>query len=285
VSLSLPSDLLLHQMNGAGNRILVLDLRTSGWSPDGAFARELHARPGLAFDQLMTLEPPRSPDLAAYVRILNNDGSEAQACGNGTRCVADVLMRDRIEGALLVETVAGRIACERIDAQRYRVDMGAPALDWRAIPVASEVRDSARVSLSPPPGTPPLGFAALVNMGNPHVVFFVADLDSIDVARVGRAYELHPLFPEKANVSFAQVRSRSSIRLKVWERGVGETLACGSAACATLVSAVRRGLTERTAAIELPGGELGVEWRATDGHVILSGPVEYERTLLVSAPA
>jgi diaminopimelate epimerase len=209
----------------------------------------------------------------SYVLIYNNDGSLAEACGNGTRCVADRLARETGASLLAVETARGRIGCERLSEWVYRVDMGAPRLAWDKIPFAHPT-DTASVEIDGP-----FGPAGLVNMGNPHAVFFVADVAAIDIRRVGPPLETNKLFPEKANISFAQVLAPDRIRVKVWERGVGATLACGSAACATLVAASRRGLTLREAAVELPGGELTIHWRRQNNHVLMTGPVVFEREI------
>jgi len=264
------------RINGAGNKILVLDLRGSSVLPEPAEARAIHRAPHLDYDQMMVLSDPRTPGTAAYVRIYNNDGTLAGACGNGARCVADRLSRQLGVEAVQVETEAGLIACERLGPGSYRVDMGAPRLDWRDIPLSWAVADTRRVDW--PAGDPlaALGPAAVVNMGNPHAVFFVPDLGQVDAARWGAKVEVHPMFPEKANVTFAQVTARDGVTARVWERGVGLTLACGSAACATLVSASRLGLTDRKARVRLPGGELVIEWRAADDHVLMTGPVEDE---------
>ena len=264
------------RMNGAGNKILVLDLRGGASLPTPEEARAIHCAPGLDYDQLMVLSDPRSPGTLAYVHIYNNDGSLSGACGNGTRCVADRLARATGVDSLAVETAAGRIACARLGEWSYRVDMGAPRLGWMDIPLAHEVADERRVD-APLAGAPDVGPASVVNMGNPHAVFFVPDVAAIDFEGLGPRYETHPLFPEKANISFAQVLSQDHIKLRVWERGVGVTLACGSAACATLVSAARLGLTGREARIGLPGGQLVIAWRESDGHVLMTGPVEFER--------
>ena len=266
------------RMNGAGNKILVLDLRGGASLPTPEEARAIHRAPGLDYDQLMVLTDPSSAGTRAFVSIYNNDGSLAGACGNGTRCVADRLARETGAEALAIETSAGRIACERLGPATWRVDMGAPRLGWREIPLGRPVPDTSEVRI-PLEGVPDLGPAGLVNMGNPHVVFFVRDVAAIDLAALGPLYETHPLFPERANVSFAEVVARDAIRLRVWERGVGATLACGSAACATLVASARRGLTGRRAGIRLPGGELIIEWRESDDHVLMTGPVEFEREI------
>jgi diaminopimelate epimerase len=185
--------------------------------------------------------------------------------------------------ALAIETEAGLIACERLGDWTYRVDMGPPRLDWRDIPLAHTVADTRRVELAWPEGDPAaaLGPAAAVNMGNPHAVFFVPDLAAVDAAALGPRIETHPMFPEKANVTFAQVLSRDKVVARVWERGVGFTLACGSAACATIVAASRLDLMDRKGTVTLPGGELIIEWRRSDGRVLMTGPVEFERDVLL----
>lgn len=267
------------RMNGAGNKILVLDQRGGAPLPTPGEARAIHAAPGLDYDQMMVLTDPHTADTLAFVPIYNNDGSLAEACGNGTRCVADRLARQTGATRLTVETARGLIVCERLGEATYRVDMGAPRLAAAEIPYTGG-DDTAAATIF---GAEGFGPAGLVNMGNPHAVFFVPDLDAVDLATVGPALETHPLFPEKANISFAQILGAGRIRLKVWERGVGATLACGSAACATLVAAVRRGLSPREAQIDLPGGTLGIDWRAADGHVLMTGPVEFEREIELTA--
>ncbi len=267
------------RMNGAGNKILVLDLRGSSLLPSPEDARAIHQAQGLDYDQMMVLSDPNSRGTAAYVRIFNNDGTLAEACGNGTRCVADRLCRELGVERVDVETEAGRIVCERLDASVYRVDMGAPKLAWEAIPLVRPVADTRRVDLDWPEGDAlsALGPASVVNLGNPHAVFFVADLAVVDAAAWGARIEVHPMFTQKANVTFARrSQARDRVVARVWERGVGLTLACGSAACATLVAASRLDLMERKGIVRLPGGELVIEWRAADDHVLMTGPVEFE---------
>jgi len=265
-------------MNGAGNKILVLDLRGTEALPSPDDAKAIHVAPGLDYDQMMTLADPKTSGTAAYVRIYNNDGTLAGACGNGTRCVADLLCREYQIDHVRIETAAGAIACERVGSSAYRVDMGAPRLDWRSIPLAHPVEDTRCVELAWREGDPAaaLGAAAAANMGNPHAVFFVSDFDSLDVAQFGARVEVHPMFPQKTNVTFAKIEGRSDATTRVWERGVGLTLACGSAACATLVSAARLELMDRKGTVRLPGGALAIEWRACDDHVLMTGPVELE---------
>jgi diaminopimelate epimerase len=264
------------KMNGLGNAIVVLDLRGDGHVVTSEEARAIGRGQGLHFDQLMVLHDPRTAGTEAFVIIHNIDGSEAGACGNGTRCVAWALARENGRERFAVETRAGRLDCEALGDWRYSVDMGAPRLGWRDIPLASPVEDTRRVPLD----TAALGaglpadFAA-VSMGNPHAVFFVADVEAHDLARNGPILERHPLFPEGANISLAAVTSAATLTQKVWERGAGLTLACGSGACAAAVAAHRRGLTGRQVAVTLPGGELAIDWRA-DNHVIMAGAVELE---------
>jgi diaminopimelate epimerase len=265
------------RMNGAGNKILVLDLRGGSVRPAPADARAIHRAPGLDYDQMMVIADPRTAGTAADVIIFNNDGTLAGACGNGARCVADRLCRELEVGAVRIETEAGVIACERIGPWSYRVDMGPPRLGWKDIPLEQAVLDTRRVDLWPDGGGPrALGPASLVNMGNPHAVFFVPDLKRVDAAELGARIEVHPMFPEKANVTFAEATARDEVKALVWERGVGLTLACGSAACATVVAASRLGLMERKGTVRLPGGELIIEWHSGDDHVLMTGPVEYE---------
>jgi diaminopimelate epimerase len=266
------------RMNGAGNTILVLDLRGSPATPAPEDARAIHRAPGLGYDQMLVLSDPRRAGTAAYVRIYNNDGTLAGACGNGTRCVADRLCRELDVEAVDVETQAGLVACARLGPSTYRVDMGAPRLRWGDIPLARAVEDTRRVVLSWPDGAGPagLGPASVVNMGNPHAVFFVSDIACVDAGAWGAKIEVHPMFPEKANVTFARIDACDDVTARVWERGVGLTLACGSAACATLVAASRLDLMERKGTVRLSGGELAIEWRGSDDHVLMTGPVEYE---------
>jgi diaminopimelate epimerase len=270
------------RMNGAGNAILVLDVRGSAVRPAPEDARAIHRAPGLSYDQLMVLGDPRTPGTAADVLIFNNDGTLAGACGNGTRCVADRLCRELGASAVNIETEANVIACERLGPWSYRVDMGAPRLEWDAIPLRRAVSDTRRVGLWPDgEGPAGLGAASVVNMGNPHAVFFLSELERIDAAMLGSRIEVESMFPEKANVTFAQVLARDNVRARVWERGVGLTLACGSAACAALVAAARLGLMERKGTVRLPGGDLIIEWRSSDNHVLMTGPVEYEGAFIL----
>lgn len=271
------------KMNGIGNEIIVLDLRGRGFAASAQDAVAIHrARQGaraLAYDQLMVLEDPRTSGAQAFMTIFNNDGSRSAACGNGTRCVAWALMRGSDARALMLETSAGLLACEKVGETRFRVDMGAPRLDWREIPLAQESADTRAVTI---PAAQALGLGPFtaVSMGNPHAIFFVEDAMSFDLPRIGPLLERDAIFPERANVSLAQVMApqdgRDTILLRVWERGAGITRACGSAACATLVAGARTGRTGRAANVDLPGGRLVIEWRESDSHVLMTGDVELE---------
>lgn len=257
------------KMHGLGNDFVVIDARERGLKLTPAEAAAIADRhSGIGCDQLLILEKPAKPNLAdAFMRILNADGSESGACGNGTRCVADLLMRESGRDKLVIETTAGLLDAERASGGRVSVDMGPARLDWREIPL-KEACDTAHVPLALGPLKDPVA----VNMGNPHAVFFVDDVAKIDLAALGPVLERHAMFPERANIEVAQLIGPDRIRLRVWERGAGITLACGSGACAAAVAAARRGLTGRKATIVLERGELEIEW-LKDGHVLMTGPV------------
>lgn len=267
------------KMNGIGNEIIVLDLRGAAISVSPQEARDIAAAPGLAYDQLMALSDPRSDATDAYMTIFNNDGSLSGACGNGTRCVAWALARSDGRAATRLETSAGLVETTRAGDTRFTVDMGAPRLDWRDIPLAHAVPDASAVTLEAARAAG-LGAFCAVNMGNPHAVFFVDDAMAVDLPRVGPVLEHDPMFPQRANISIAQALGAGPdgdrILLRVWERGAGITRACGSAACATLVAGARTGRTGRAAHVELPGGALFIEWRQNDSHVLMTGDVEFE---------
>lgn len=274
-------------MNGIGNEIVILDLRGTDLVLTAEDARAIHAEPNLAFDQLMVLHDPHGSGTEAFVHIYNADGSEAGACGNGTRCVAWFLLRDSERETAIVETGAGLLACDRLGPERFSVDMGPPHLAWNEIPLRDATLDPAALdfdALDLGAGHPRLPKAFAVSMGNPHAVLFVDRLEDYDLAVIGPVLEHAPEFPERANISLAEVRDRREIRLKVWERGAGATLACGSAACAVLVAAAATGRTDRAAAVDLPGGRLDIVWRE-DGHVVMTGPVTFEFTAVLDVPS
>lgn len=264
------------KMNGLGNEILVVDLRRHQDAFGSAQAQLVGARGTLHFDQMMVLDDPRTAGTEAYVRIFNADGSQAEACGNGMRCVGWVVARATGRKALKFETGAGVLDVSVADIGRITVDMGKPRFGWRDIPLAGPVDDTRAIALRvAPPGRPILDSPSVVNVGNPHAVFWVEDVTAHDLGRIGPVLERDPIFPARANISLAQVTSPRSIALRTWERSAGLTRACGSAACAAAVCAVRKGLTERQVAVTVPGGELAIEWRGDD-RILMTGPVEVE---------
>jgi diaminopimelate epimerase len=266
------------KMNGLGNEIIVVDMRAPAGVITSAEARAAARSPAGPYDQLMALHAPRIPGTAAYVRIYNCDGSEAEACGNGMRCVADLMFAETGKRALAFETRAGLIECWKgATAHTCTVDMGQPRFAWNEIPLARAVDDPMHLEIRmEPPGAARLPPACVLGMGNPHAVFFVDDLAAYDLRTLGPALEQHAIFPERANISLAQVLSRSHLRVRTWERGAGLTRACGSAACAAAVAAARLGRADRDTQVTLPGGDLHLEWRTHDDHVLMTGPVEYE---------
>lgn len=268
---------VIAKMNGLGNEIALFDLRGSGLTIGASEARAIARTPGLAFDQLMVLSDPRAAGTDAFMDIYNSDGSQSAACGNGTRCAAFLLLRGTPRETLVLETAAARLECVKRSETIFTVDMGEPRLAWQEIPLRDPVADTAAIAaLEGPAGGQDLPAPSAVNMGNPHAIFFVEDMGAYDLAKIGPLLETHPIFPERANISLAEIISPAHLRLKVWERGTGLTLACGSAACAALVAGVRKGLTKRQAMVSLPGGDLDIFWRESDGHVLMTGPVEFE---------
>ena len=266
------------KMNGLGNEIVVVDLRGKPGPISAADVRAAAAPQGAPYDQMMALYPPRTPGTDAFVRIYNNDGSEAGACGNGMRCVADMVFKQTGKPALTFETPAGLINCWKGDAPLVStVDMGKPKFDWQDIPLAEEFRDTRAIELQIGPiDAPILHSPSAVSMGNPHAIFWVDDVNAYDLGRFGPMLENHPIFPERANISLCAVTSRDRLVVRTWERGAGLTRACGSAACAAAVSAARTRRANRKVTVTLPGGDLLIEWRESDDHVLMTGPVEYE---------
>src|SRR5262245_35131135 len=251
------------KMNGLSNEIVMVDLRGRKRVLTAAEARAIAGRPASHFDQMMVLHDPKAPGTEAYVRIYNTDGSEAEACGNGMRCVGWVVASETGRNVLKFETKAGVLDVGVAGIDCITVDMGAPRFRWDEIPLAEPFHDTRTIELQIGPiDKPILHSPSVVNVGNPHAVFWVEDVSAYDLGRIGPMLENHPIFPERANISLAHVASRTAITLRTWERGAGLTRACGSAACAATVCAARKGLTERAATVTLPGGELAIEWGA-----------------------
>jgi diaminopimelate epimerase len=265
------------KMNGLGNEIVVVDMRAKPDAIAAAEARAAAAPQGVPFDQMMALYPSRARGTDGYVRIFNNDGSEAGACGNGMRCIAELMFQETGKRALTFETAAGLINCWKGEQPlTSTVDMGRPRFAWNEIPLAEEFRDTRAIELQIGPIDKPLLHSpSVVSMGNPHAIFWVDDVDAYDLARFGPLLENHPIFPQRANITLAAIKSRDHIVIRTWERGAGLTKACGSAACATAVAAARLRRTERKVTVTLPGGDLLIEWR-DDDHVLMTGPVEFE---------
>ncbi|MBL8709711.1 MAG: diaminopimelate epimerase [Rhodospirillaceae bacterium] len=255
------------KMHGLGNDFVVLDARRRKLALSAEQRRHLADRHfGVGCDQLITLENPADSSADVFMRIHNADGTEARACGNATRCIAAHVMREKGNGAVVIQTVAGLLPAYALGNGEISVDMGPARLDWQDIPVAAAC-DTLHMPVALGPVSDPVG----VNVGSSHAVFFVPDVAAIDLPGIGPALERHPFFPQRANIEFVQVVSPTHLRMRVWERGAGITLACGSGACATLVAAARRGLTGRKAVVELDGGELTIEWLPS-GHVQMTGP-------------
>ena len=255
-------------MHGLGNDFVVLDGRRAPISLSEAQVRRLADRRfGIGCDQLIVMEPPANDAATVFMRIYNPDGSEAEACGNATRCVASLVMAETGSDRIVIETLAGLLPARAAPADEITVDMGPANLGWQDIPLAEE-RDTLHLKIGLGPLQDPVG----VNMGNPHAVFFVEDADAIDLATLGPKLERDPLLPERANISVVSLNGTDRLRQRVWERGAGITLACGSGACAAAVAAARRGITGRKVEIAMDGGVLRLEWRE-DGHVLMTGPV------------
>jgi diaminopimelate epimerase len=261
------------KMNGLGNDFVVVDARARPVPFSAEAARRIGDRHrGVGFDQLLSIEPANGKG-DARMRIWNPDGSLAEACGNGTRCVADLLMKETNKPSVTLATAGGLLTCTRTTDGRVTVDMGEPKLDWQDIPLAERM-DTRTLDVKVGPIDAPVLFGpSAVNMGNPHCIFFVEKAEAHDLKKIGPMLEHHPLFPERANISLAEIKSKTEMRLRVWERGVGITLACGSAACAATVAAARRRMMDRAVRVHLDGGALDIHWRE-DNHVMMTGPVE-----------
>ena len=256
------------KMHGLGNDFVVIDARSGVGDLDDDTIRAVADRQtGIGCDQLIVIEPSRMTEAAFFMRIWNADGSEVDACGNAARCVADRVMTETGNSEIQFQTGAGLLTAHRSD-NGIAVDMG-PARDhWSDIPLAS-LTDTLHLPIKEGPVSDP----AAVGIGNPHMVFFVDNVQAVPLSDgLGSKLEHHALYPERTNVEAVEVRSRSNLRVRVWERGVGITQACGTGACAALVAAHRRGLTGRSAEVELDGGVLSIDWRE-DNHVLMAGPV------------
>lgn len=260
--------LKFRKMHGLGNDFVVLDVRDGKMTVGPDLARTLaDRRRGIGCDQVMVMEPSKTPGTDIFMRIYNPDGSEAGACGNGTRCVAKVLMDESGKGMCVIETVSGILPAHMADGGLVTVDMGAPRTAWNEIPL-SEERDTLHLGIG---DGDTLSDPVAINMGNPHCVFFVNNVEELSIEHLGPSVERHAMFPQRTNVEFAQVISPNKIRMRVWERGTGVTQACGSGACATAAAALRRGLIGRDVEVVLDGGSLFFHIREDDGHILMTG--------------
>ena len=267
------------KMNGLGNDFVVLDARAHPLALKAAQIAAIAERNrGIGCDQVIALEPSDFADV--FMRIWNADGGEVGACGNAARCVAALLVAERGSPQVSIETESGMLAATVAKDGSVTIDMGAPRFAWNEIPLSQPFDDTRAVELPQFSGFG-LGAASMVNVGNPHCIFFVENIEAHDLGRFGPALEHDKLFPERANISLAQVTGPSSLRLRTWERGAGLTRACGTAACAAAVAAARRGLTGRHVTVTLPGGDLVIDWRDADDHILMTGPfaLDYQGTI------
>lgn len=278
------------KMHGLGNDFVIIDARAEPLALAPATVAALADRKrGIGFDQLILIEKGRGGE-DAFLRIYNADGGEIAACGNATRCVARLLFEESGKSLATLATSAGPLVARPGHDGLVTVDMGPPKFDWQDIPLAERM-DTRTLELQVGPiDDPILKQPSAVSMGNPHCIFFVVRVSAFDLARIGPMVEHHPLFPERANVSLAEIRSRTNVRLRVWERGVGITEACGTAACAVVAAGARRGMLERAVDVELDGGALHIEWREADNHILMTGPAASSFTgeideALLKAPA
>lgn len=256
------------KMHGLGNDFVIIDGRANNLAVTEKFLRSLSdRRRGIGCDQIVIFRPSAKADIR--LEMYNADGSPLGACGNATRCVAQLMFAELSRKTCIIETASGLLSAWEETPGQIAVDFGPPLLEWAQIPLA-QATDTLHVPLA----LDQLSDPCCVSMGNPHAVFFVADSDAVPLAELGPRLEHHPIFPERCNIEAAQILAPDKIRMRVWERGTGITQACGSGACATLVAAARRGLSGRRATLILDGGDLSVEWRE-DNHVIMIGPATF----------
>ena len=263
------------KMHGLGNDFAVFDGRVFPVPMTAAIARAIADRKrGIGCDQVIVMEKGAN-SAAIFMRIFNADGGEVESCGNAARCVAWLLMAEHETDHINIDTTGGMLACSSAGEDSVTVDMGPPRLDWREIPMAQAV-DTANFAIPVPDFHEKyLQNAAAVSMGNPHCVLFVDDPATAPVQALGAAIERHPWFPYRTNVEFVAAESEDHLRMRVWERGAGVTLACGTGACAAAVAAHLRGMVGRKTTVTLDGGDLDIEWRENDGHVLMTGPARF----------
>ena len=264
------------KMNGLGNDFVVFDARHQPLAMTEDKARAIADRTtGIGCDQLIVLEPSKRADVT--MRIWNNEGMEVESCGNASRCIADLLFDEQNKTRATIDTRGGFLVAEKGGDKLVTVDMGAPRFDWQDIPLSEKFHDTRYIELAVGPADAPLIHSpSVVNVGNPHCIFWVKSLDVVDLAKVGPMLEHHPLFPQRANITLARVDTKDHAEIRVWERGAGLTKACGTAACAVMAAGFRLRKFNRKATITLPGGDLHMEMRESDNHILMTGPVTYE---------
>ncbi len=264
------------KMNGLGNDFVIIDTRKYKVNLTKAMAQDIADREtGIGCDQIILLGPSDNADV--FMRVINADGGEVDACGNATRCVSVLMVPETGRPEVTIETNAGILGGVVNPDMSVTVDMGTPKFDWQSIPLAEEFRDTRMIELQVGPiDNPILHSPSAVNVGNPHAIFWVDNIEDYDLGKIGPILENHPIFPERANISLAQITANDALTQKVWERGSGLTIACGTGACAAAVAAARKKLTGRSVTVTLPGGPLHIEWRESDDHILMTGPVELE---------
>ncbi len=273
--MSASASIPFRKMNGLGNDFVILDARGRPIEVTAEDAHRIADRSrGVGCDQLIVLEPSQRADV--FMRIYNSDGSEVGACGNAARCVALIIAQDSGRSDVTVETSSEVLQASVESADRITIDLGAPHFSWNEIPLAEPAEDARCIDLQIGPAEAPvLKSPSVVNVGNPHAIFWVDDVGAYDLGRIGPLLENDPIFPERANISLAQIDSRSALTLRTWERGAGLTKACGTGASAAVVAAARKNLTDRKVTVSLPGGNLLIEW-TPENRVLMTGPAELE---------
>lgn len=274
--MTLADQIPFRKMNGLGNDFVVLDARARPIAVTESSAKAISDRKtGIGCDQLIVLE--KSADFDVRMRIWNAEGGEVQSCGNASRCIADLLFNETAKNTATISTKGGLLMASKAGDKMVTIDQGVPKFGWKDIPLSEPFADTRHIELQYGPIDHPLIHSpSVVNVGNPHCIFWVEDLDVVDLSRAGPMLENHPLFPERANISFAKVIARDHIILRVWERGAGLTKACGTAACATMAAGHRIKIIDDKCRITLPGGDLLMAVRESDGHIMMTGPVAYE---------
>ena len=274
--MTLADQIPFRKMNGLGNDFVVLDARARPIAVTESSAKAISDRKtGIGCDQLIVLE--KSADFDVRMRIWNAEGGEVQSCGNASRCIADLLFNETAKNTATISTKGGLLMASKAGDKMVTIDQGVPKFGWKDIPLSEPFADTRHIELQYGPIDHPLIHSpSVVNVGNPHCIFWVEDLDVVDLSRAGPMLENHPLFPERANISFAKVIARDHIILRVWERGAGLTKACGTAACATMAAGRRIKIIDDKCRITLPGGDLLMAVRESDGHIMMTGPVAYE---------